>query len=292
MKLSDRFAMLSIWNKIGLIGAIASIIGLASIPLAFMLAGGDQIDPRYAVDWHDLIAAKNGELPQLRLIWEGNELPNLYTARVAIWNQGRHYMDIASISKSDPIRLTYPAGIKVLSAQFIKSSRGSLALNARLGSRDGLEVVFLDILGDDGLEQYEGGVLRLVFTKQPGIVPFGLVRGTGHGSPEPEGAVDFSVIGRVKSSASGFQKTSWNDATSRSMSPLSRWALFIFMVACFAFGMSPMILVGFGLGLKGEERPQPIIVRAIMLLLFIALISWVTYRLGLNPFVGGPTWIR
>jgi len=173
---------------------------LTQILLAFVISAAayfileqKEIKPRYAISTPEMIAEATVDTPRLKLLWDNEEVQNVYSLKIAIWNAGREYLDTASISATDPIRVIYPPGVEILYADFIRTSRGSLSLTATDLSNTGTRAIQIQIVGDEALEQKDGGVLKILYT--------------GQSSDE------FAVTGRIKGSKQGFKEVSWNIAT-------------------------------------------------------------------------------
>lgn len=276
MRWADRFSRLTVWNKLGVIGSIASLVGL--LPLLFA-RGESSVEPRYTVGWHDLIAATSDKAPKLRISWEGEEYPNLYTARIAIWNQGRQFIDKAHISGTDPIRVVYPDGIKVLSAQVVFSSRSSLKLNARMVTFEGEDVVVFEVVGDEALEYHDGGILKVTYTKSKSAGPFGEVRG-----PLPNGPTDFEVKGRVKGSAEGFRRVLFSTATTPKWLNLS--AAVVYILHFLVIG-----IVGFRAS-REPAKTHELVLGVVGFLFSAGLFFFFAYKSFSASVVDWPAWLN
>jgi hypothetical protein len=276
MKLTERFRRLTIWNKLGVLGALAS---LASFAAMFFLAKGEPaVEPRYAIDWHDVIAESTADVPELTLSWKGRQLSSLRRVRIGIWNQGTRYLDKPQISRTDPIKIEYPKGIEVLSARFTYTSRPSLELAALVTDEGERQAIIVDIVGDDALESMEGGILSILYTKTKGFGPFGDVRGDLFGPA----LTDFEVTGRIKGSQGGFQRVPWKDATTPA------WLSWIFG-SIFLLHVVFVIFVGFRAS-REPAKPHEVMLGVLGLLLSLALSSLATYHYFAQS--GGPAWIR
>jgi len=146
------------------------------------------VEPLYAVSDPKLIAEVTADTPELKLLWEEEEIINAYIIEIAIWNGGRAFIDNDLISTTKPIRVTIPEGVEVLSASFTKFSRVDLVLNA-LQEEQEHDHIYIEIIGDEALENKDGGVLQILFTGNK--------------------TDDFKVVGRIKGSKEGFKKEEW-----------------------------------------------------------------------------------
>jgi hypothetical protein len=155
----------------------------------------------------------------LTLLWEGEEVENVHTIDVVIWNAGREYLDKNSISATDPIRITYPPGVKILYMKFTRTSRDNLEFTATDLADAGTSAIEVGIVGDEALERKDGGLLRILFS--------------GSGTEE------FVVTGRIKGSREGFTKADWHRISSGPVwvflvtaggGVLAMWTLEIFFI--------------------------------------------------------------
>lgn len=175
---------------------------IIQLMLGFILSWGlfffverKEVLPRYAVREPELLAEQTAEAPGLQLFWEGEEIENVYSTDIVVWNAGRQFLDEGSISSTDPLRVVYPSDIEILYAEFIRTSRATLKLNVIDRGEQWMNALVIDIVGDDALERGEGGLLRVLFV------------GPSSG--------DFSVTGRVKGSRGGPVEVEWDRAHTR-----------------------------------------------------------------------------
>ena len=239
--------------------------------------GRSSIEPMYAVGWHDLVAATSDKAPKLSIAWDGKEYPNVYTAKVAIWNQGRQFLDKTLISTTDPIRLVYPDGITVLSAEISFTSRSSLNLKARIATYEEQDVVVVEIVGDDALEHHDGAVLNVTYTRSESVAAFGEVRG-----PLPDGQADFEVKGRIKGSVGGFRRIPIRDATRPRWLNLAAAAVFILH----------FLVIGL-VGVRASREPaKPLeLVLGVVGFLFSAGLFFFTSYTYFSASIDWPTWV-
>jgi hypothetical protein len=131
----------------------------------------------------------------LQLLWEGEEIENVYSTNIVIWNAGRQFLDERLISSTDPLRVAYPSDIEVLYAKFVETSRDGLELSVFDRSEQGENALVIDIVGDDALEHGEGGRLKVLSTGPPGE--------------------RFLVMGRIKGSRKGPVEHGWHAVNTR-----------------------------------------------------------------------------
>jgi len=161
--------------------------------IVYFVVEQKEIKPKYAISNSEMIAETTSGAPRLKLLWDNEEVQNVYSLKIAIWNAGREYLDKSSISATDPIRVTYPPDVQILYADFIRTSRENLDLDASDLSSMGTKAIQIEIVGDEALEQKDGGVLKILYT--------------GHDSD------GFAVSGRIKGSKQGFKEVGWSSIT-------------------------------------------------------------------------------
>ena len=285
MTFFERFKRLTIWNKVAFLGSVASLVGTAVTIFAVFSQAEQVMAPRFAVDAHDLLVKKGEKPEELKITWRGEEFTNLYTARIAIWNQGRRTIEKTSISKTDPIRVQFPPHIRVLSAEFMKTSRPNLKLQSQVGMHEGQPAVHVEMMGDDALERHDGGVVQLLYTKVPHDQGFGHVRGEFKKDPD-----DFVVTGRIKASEGDFQPVPWNTARSASTHAAIRWLASVFVMV---FGGMQLLLVGrMFYKIKTESSGKwQILMGSLVAVLFMVGVIWVFYQFFAEIFWDGPVWI-
>lgn len=168
---------------------LAFVVGVA----VYFIIEQKEIEPRYAISNSEMLAETTVDAPRLKLLWDNEEVQNVYSLKIAIWNAGREYLDKNSISATDPIRVMIPPGVRILYADFIRTSRDNLSFTATDLSDTGTSVIQIQIVGDEALEHKDGGVLKILYTGQ--------------------NSDKFAVTGRIKGSKQGFKEVSWATAT-------------------------------------------------------------------------------
>jgi hypothetical protein len=181
--------MLSKIIKSPVTGFVIGIGGIIFAVVFYFVVEQKEVKPRYAVSEPETLAEATADAPGLRLLWEDEEIENVHTINIVIWNAGRQYLDKDSISATDPIRITYPPGAKILYMKFTRTSRDNLKFTATDLADAGTSAIQVGIVGDEALERKDGGLLHVLFS--------GL-------STE-----EFVVTGRIKGSREGFTKVDW-----------------------------------------------------------------------------------
>ncbi len=192
------------------------LLALLISATAYFIFEHKDIKPRYAISSPEMVAEATADAPRLKLFWDNEEVKNVYSLKIAIWNAGREYLDKSSISATAPIRVTYPPDVQILYADFIRTSRDNLSFTATDLSSTSTRAIQIQIVGDEALEQKDGGVLKILYT--------------GQGSDE------FAVTGRIKGSKQGFKEVSWAALTKEGS--LTFTAAAALMVLFCAFFMS------------------------------------------------------
>ena len=156
--------------------------------------GKKEIQPRYAVGVPELLAEVTEDAPKLRLLWDNVHIKNVYSVKIAIWNEGRQYLDNDAISKTSPIRVICPQQVELLYHRFIKTSRSELEFRVTDISSEEEKILKIELVGDEALERGDGGILKLLFS------------GKCNG---------FEVVGRIKGAKAGFERIEWKDIAFR-----------------------------------------------------------------------------
>lgn len=165
------------------------IVGALSMIVLFVLLGRQGVEPRYAVSEPELLVEQTFDAPGLTVLWDGKEIKNVYSVKIAIWNAGRQYLDRNRLSNSDPVRVVYPQGARILYHDFIKTSRSSVDFDTIDLADTGTSAIQIEILDDEALDQGDGGVMKILYTG--------------------EYSKEFAVMGRIKGSK-GFKRVGWD----------------------------------------------------------------------------------
>lgn len=228
--------------------------------LVFYWVEQKEIEPRYAVSNSEMIAEATTDPSRLRLLWDNEEVQNVYSIKIAIWNAGRQYLDTTSISATDPIRVTYPSDIQILYADFIKTSRDNLSLTATDLYSTGTRAIQIEIVGDEALEKRDGGVLKILYTSQS--------------------SDEFAVTGRIKGSKQGFKRISWGSVI---------WPKGIFLniadASWFLFGL---FMISMAIKFRDNRKlMRPLLFPGILLLIWGAVSMYI-----LVERLSSPHWIN
>jgi hypothetical protein len=219
-----------------------------------------EIEPKYAISEPQRVTEGQWDAPGSKLLWDNEQVENVYSVRIAIWNNGRQYLDNVSISATDPLRVTYPPGVKILYADFFRTSRAGLAFEATDLSSAGTDAIRLEIVGDEALERHDGGVLAVLYTG--------------------ERSDPFTVVGRIKGCKDGFVRVDWTTRYSASYIMLSFMSVISVLIAA-------LILILYAL--KVLNRTHRLFITSFWSLLVLGALL-ILYA-GLKDFLLVPNWV-
>lgn len=171
------------------------VVGVIVTVLFFYFVERKEIDTKYAVDNTELIAAQTLDAPELELFWDNEKINDISSVKIAFWNSGKQFLSMENVSKTNPIRIIVPNGIRILFAEVIETSRPTLRFSTTY-SQDSVSTdgIILNILDDEAIEYMDGGVIKILFS------------GTPNG--------DFYVTGRILGNTEGFTKSRWKNSSS------------------------------------------------------------------------------
>lgn len=169
---------------------ILTIIGILVTIIIFLLSQHSK-KPTYAVCQPVLLAKASGFTPRLKILWDSTQITNALSTKIALWNDGREYIDAKDISITNPIRIYPSSKVNILSVALIATSRNDLKFNCSI-QNDSLtksDYIKVDLFGDEALEYLDGAELQLLYTCNS--------------------QVEFNIKGRIKGAIDGFKKTNW-----------------------------------------------------------------------------------
>jgi len=237
--------------------SIDIIIAIAITSFFFYFVERKEIEPRYAVSNIELIAEQTFDAPELKLFWDGQEIQEVQSIKIAIWNSGKQYISEENISDNKPIMVNIPSGIQILYAEFIETSRPTLQFSTKfLPSEIDRQTIRITIVGDDAIEKDDGGVIKILFT----------------GTPQD----DFAVTGRIFGSKEGLKKSNW---PSRPISELNLPYIILLISAVIIFFSSFHSRI--------SEHSADEFVRVFAVILFL----WSSMWLIIIKILFGPPWI-
>lgn len=152
--------------------------------------------PAFAVEDYSVFAEFKEDIPELKLFWDGSEVKNLYSTRVAIWNAGDKYLTTDRVKSKDPISIRVPPGTTVLGYSVSDKSRDDLDIFIEKILDENDQLITLRFGDGDALEVDDGVAVRMFFTS------------AGDG-------VGFSVTGGVMGFPQGLSEMDWENELSK-----------------------------------------------------------------------------
>jgi len=152
------------------------------VAILLFFASSASIEPRYFVDKTATIASSLDGNENLEVLWNGEEIENVKSTQVALWNAGRKYLDKISISEDSPIKIHLSNGGRILSHKILKVSRGSLEFDVDVKD-DNLVINFKN---DEALEKNDGLLIEVLYTgnSESSLVVQGRIKGVPDGFEE------------------------------------------------------------------------------------------------------------
>lgn len=165
------------------------LIGITIAILIFILSRMAK-EPVYVVSPWELVAQTvNGE-EKLKIIWNNEEIKNVASVKIGIWNDGSRFIDKNDVSSTNPIRIKPMEKVDILAVQVLKTSRPTLKFDRKIETdANGIESVVIKIKEDEALEKLDGALFHILFS-----------------GPQE---CTWKVIGRIKGVPKGFQPRDW-----------------------------------------------------------------------------------
>ncbi len=138
-----------------------AILGLLS-GLFFYWLSLSSIEPVYSVGPIESVARR--ESPRLTVAWDGAPVENLCLCRIAFWNKGKVPLTQDKLTAADPLRIAASEAVHVLQVETTNVSRETLRVISKVVRGKNGDTVQLRLAENDGLDQNEGFVVRLLFT--------------------------------------------------------------------------------------------------------------------------------
>jgi hypothetical protein len=240
------------------------------IPFLFWYFTKETVKVSYTYSKPNLIA--NAEInPRLIITYNGDTVKKATLVKFSFWNDGNKYIDSASISSNKGLSITSSAPVRILSINIIKKSRDNLVFN----SFDSLEnkttnCIPVKVIGDDGLEQYDGAMLNILYSGDTTIT-WGM---DGHikGTNDPFNQIKNGLL-------------NWRGK----LTPISFWILIIFLLTIIFFYVRFLIQYRTKSDFKASAILSGIFIAFICYLLIIRLyshfydgdfVTWLSNNLG------------
>jgi hypothetical protein len=110
----------------------------------------------------DTVAKK--EFNNLTVAWDGNPVPSLCVARIAIVNRGNTPLGQSHFPPVDPVRIMSNQKVEILSVDVVNASRPNLRMSGTISSNK--DSILLSIKDGDALEAGDGATFRIVFSEE------------------------------------------------------------------------------------------------------------------------------
>ena len=111
----------------------------------------------------------------LKITWEGHNIPRVTKTTIAIWNSGTETVDGADLIDTDPLRIQVPSGITILRSVVIRRTRGVVAPQLAASIHQ-VTVTFAFLDAKDGFS------IELLHTGEPSTVQVvGTIKGIPRG---------------------------------------------------------------------------------------------------------------
>lgn len=146
---------------------VITLLLIFGVPLGFHLYSTKIMKPTYAISKAELIAKSIDSIPELKVLWKGKELKNIYSQHIVLFNNGRQYIDKSNISTTNPITISLPSNIEILFYKITKTSRSDLNFNLSKIEKELSTKLTATLEGDNSLEYKDGGVVSILYSGEP-----------------------------------------------------------------------------------------------------------------------------
>lgn len=246
--LLSRFRQLTFWNKLAVIGSIASVV---SIPMAiyFYIATIQTRDLMYHPFWDTWSVYQPGSSSKLTLAYSGKPLDRaVFIKQIAIWNEG--YQSIRSEHILEPVVLVVNSSVKVLDASVVDVTRE--LTHFKIDSKDlgsGRIPISWDIL-----EHKDGALVQVICTVEESSKPLSIT---------VEGVIEGQKTVRTT------RRTQLGDSMFRESATLV-WSLMMLLAGCQA------LILGFSK--YAHPNRTRIFAGAIVILTLASFYGWVAFN--------------
>jgi len=238
-------------------------IGIA-IPILIYYLQISEKEPVYSIISNDLIAKSNVN-DRLKILWDTAVIEDVHLAKVAIWNEGKKYIDKSDISINNPIRISPSQSCFILDVKAIKKSRDNLNFNSTITnhklSADSMGIK-IEIKGDDGLEQFDGAIFQILFSSKKNIT--------------------WKVDGRIKECSSGFKNHELDEGSIKDIkNSRSNLILDLVLMAFLSFGVY-LSVVSTQNDMKKAVTKKSKVESWLILILFLSIFGGFIIHLGFD----------
>lgn len=143
-------------GTISFIGVCLAVV-FGSLTILFYLKSRRIKQPVYAIRSAHLIQNVSERVNRLEVKYAGEIIPNLTSAKIFFWNQGRETIQGSDVAQADPLRIRVAAGLKILEAKVL----GSVNSANRCDVSNDTSAASLTF---DFLDYGEGAVIQVLHT--------------------------------------------------------------------------------------------------------------------------------
>ena len=187
----------------------AMVIMIAGVLFGYYVTK-KEVKPRYSVAQNYLFASLREDVPELKILWDGEPIQNFYSTRIAIWNAGNDFIDSSLLYSKDPIRIIVPPSINLLSHKIDKKSRDNLEISTLTKKINAQTIILIDLDDGEAIEEGDGFSVKLYFTS--------------------DNPTDFEVKGRVKGISDGFTYVNWDSSFKSESWNMLDWQTLAFII--------------------------------------------------------------
>jgi len=181
----DKMAFLE-WMGLGWVGSSIGILGVAS-GFIFYFLSNKKISPCYQYKTTTIIGnAQNHYQNEVDILFRGKSVSELNRTVIAIWNDGKKYLDQSHMLDKSPLTLSFPDG-EILNYQIKDKTSESIEIESKLEANGKLVVNF------NYLDHREGFSMEILHTsteKKP--VVSCIIKGVKKGFENKGRVLDFS----------------------------------------------------------------------------------------------------
>lgn len=138
------------WLNFGWVGSLIGILGLIS-GFIFFIKSYKTTVPCYQYSTNIIVGKKESEASKnIEILFLGKRVDNVKRTVVAIWNDGKHYLDHSVILKEKPLTISFEDG-EILSHQIKSKTNESIVSTTYMSENGGVIVDFNYLDFKDGV---------------------------------------------------------------------------------------------------------------------------------------------
>jgi hypothetical protein len=170
-------------HAIGVTGLILGIVGILA-SYYFYLKAREKVDLRYSLNHRPILRQRKDSPQRISFMLNGVLIEKLSRCDVVVWNRGSRTLAGSDISPSDPLAVSFPAGVAILDVNVYKQTRHSIQLSAAVRATERRVTIAFDYL-DKG----DGGAIEILYQQEEesgsGLHLTGSIRGLPEGPRRP-----------------------------------------------------------------------------------------------------------